>query len=246
MTSSLGGCVSPGGTWSDNIAWPGSDDLSQAFRDAATDPHTWVPLVAAGALVAADVDEQWSEDLADEQPLFGSDAEDTSDTLRDVATGAYVLTALLAPSESAADKFRGLSLGAGTMVVDGIVNQGLKDLSGRERPDGSNDESFPSGHASKAASRTNMAIRNLQHMQLPQWASHTTSWGLRGVAFATGLARVEARKHHLSDVLAGYAFGNFVANFMERAFNNPQNPQVAVRFAAVEEGGALTFTFAID
>ena len=132
------------------------------------------------------------------------------------------------------------------MIVDGVVNQGLKDLTGRERPDGSNDESFPSGHASKAASRANLAINNLTQMNnIPTWLRTTSIWGLHGVAVSTGLARVEARKHHLSDVLAGYAVGNFVANFMQRAFLTGESQDLAVRFQPVGQGGALTFTLPI-
>ena len=237
----LAGCITPGGQWGSGVQMPSAQSLGSAARQAAVDPQTWVPLLTAGLLVAADVDEQWSEDLADEQALFGGDAEDTSDTLRDIATGAYVVTALLAPSDSVSDKVRGLALGAGTMLVDGVVNQGLKDLTQRDRPDGSNDESFPSGHASKAASRSALAMTNLSQIDMPDWLRTTSVWGLHGVAVGTGLARVEARKHHLSDVLAGYAMGNFVAGFMQRAFAAQEVP-LAVRFSQVKDGGALTFS----
>ena len=193
-------------------------EFGQAAKTAATDPQTWVPLVGAVALQIDNVDEKWSEDLAADQPLFGDDAEDVSDDLRDVATGAYVVTALLAPSEKFGHKARGLAVGAGTMILDGVFSQGIKDLSKRERPDGSNDQSMPSGHGSKAASRTNMAIRNLKYMNLEPWQRSVLTWGLHGVAAGTGLARVEARKHHLSDVMVGYAVGHFVSTFMYEAF----------------------------
>ena len=140
--------------------------LRDAAITAAKDPQTWIPLVGAALLQVDNADERWSEDLADDQPLFGDDAQDVSDDLRDLATASYLITALAANSETYGDKGRGLAVGAATMVLDGIASQGLKDLSGRERPDGSNDQSFPSGHASKASSRTNMAIRNLDHIDL--------------------------------------------------------------------------------
>ena len=241
----LSGCIAPGGQWGKATAWPTSQSLGQAAKDAALDPQTWVPLLTAGVLVAADVDKDWSEDLAEEQALFGSDAEDASDTLRDVATGAYVVTALLAPSASLQDKAKGLALGASTMLVDGVVNQGLKDWTQRERPDGSNDESLPSGHASKAASRSALAMTNLRQMDMPAWLRTGSIWGLHGVAAGAGLARVEARKHYLSDVLVGYAVGNFVANFMQRAFSAESSAELAVRFVPVSEGGALTFTLPV-
>lgn len=238
----MSGCVS-GGNWGEGARWPSGPNLVAAAKSAATDPNTWVPLATAGVLLAADVDEKWSRDLAEDQKIFGGDAEDTSDDLRDVATGAYVLTALLAPSDSFGDKARGLSVGAATMVVDGVLTTALKEAVGRERPDGSNDKSMPSGHASKAASRTAMAMRNLDAFDMPDWSRGLATWSLRGLALGTGLARVEAEKHHLSDVLVGCAVGQFVAHFMYEAFFEGEADGPQITFAPVPGGGgAMTLT----
>ncbi len=236
-----GGCVGHG-NFGSNAHWPSLDELSSAARSAATDPTVWVPVATAGVLLAADVDDKWSEDLADDQPLFGDDAEDISSKLRDVASGAYVLTALLAPSPTVGDKFKAVSVGMATAALDGVVSYGVKDLVRRERPDGSNDRSMASGHASKAASRTTMARRNLAYMEMPAWTRHTLDISLHTVAVGTGLARVEARKHHLTDVLVGYALGNFIAAFMYEAFleNDLEGPKVS--FQPLHQGGALTLT----
>ena len=237
----MGGCVS-GGQWGSEVHWPSGSNLASAAKEAATAPGTWVPLVAAGALIAADVDHDWSEDLAEDQPLFGDDAEDVSHDLRDIATGAYLVTALLAPSDSITDKGRGLLVGAGTMVADGVLSKYMKTSIGRERPDGSNERSMPSGHASKAASRTAMAMWNLQAMDMPEWSRTASVWALHGVAVGTGLARVEAQKHYLSDVLVGYALGQFVARFMNEAFMTSDAHAPRISFAPVERGGAFTVT----
>ena len=218
------------------------DEFGAAAKTAATDPQTWVPLLGAAVLQIDDADERWSRDLAEDQPLFGDDAEDVSHNLRDTATGAYVLTALLAPSDKFGDKARGLGVGAGTMILDGVFSQGIKDLSGRERPYGSNDQSMPSGHASKAASRTNMAIRNLQYMDLDPWQRSVLTWGLHGVAVGTGLARVEANKHHISDIMVGYAVGHFVSTFMFEAFMKGSDSQAQLSFVPIEDGGAIKFS----
>jgi len=237
----LGGCVGQGG-WGSAAHWPTGSQLSEAARTAAKDPTVWVPVLTAGAMLAADVDKKWSEDLADDQPLFGDDADKISSTLRDVASGAYVLTALIAPSPTVQDKFKGISVGVATAVLDGVVSYSLKEAVGRERPDGSNDRSMPSGHASKAASRTYMARRNLAYIDMPEWSRQTLNVSLHAVAIGTGLARVEARKHHLADVLVGYALGNFLAGFMYEAFleSDLDGPQIS--FQAVDQGGAFTLT----
>ena len=236
-------CVSsPSDTNWGKGSWPSMSKLGAAARTAATDPQTWVPIVGAGLLQIDNVDKRWTEDLIHDQPLFGDDAEDWSDDLRDISTGAYVITALFAESDSYGQKARGLAVGAGTMILDGIASQGLKDLTGRERPDGSNDQSFPSGHASKASSRTNMAIRNLADINLADWQRSGATWALHAVAAGTGLARVEAAKHHLSDVMVGYAVGHFVSTFMYEAFMKDNAIDAQLSFQGVERGGALTLT----
>lgn len=244
LSSLLSGCVttSDSATWGINAHWSNSTKITGAAKRAITSPDVWVPALTAGLLLASDVDDKWSRDLADDQPLFGDDAEKTSSSLRDVATGAYVITALLAPSPNAEAKVRGLAAGLATSVADGLLNEGLKRLSSRERPDGTNDNSMPSGHASKAASRTYMARYNLTYIDMPAWARHTTNWALHGVAVGTGLARVEGRKHHLSDVFVGYALGNFVARVIHEAFFVNTDTGAQVSFAPVDEGGAFTLT----
>ncbi len=237
----LGGCVGQGGNWGAGVHLPGVERMASAARNAATDPQTWVPLATAGLLIATDVDKDWSEDLAENQDFFGDDAEDISTNLRDFSTAAYLVTALAAPSDNVGDKIKGLSVGAATMVVDGMVSQGLKDLAGRERPNGANENSMPSGHASKAASRTAMAIRNLEYLDIHDWTRDVITWSLYGVAGGTGLARVEADKHYLSDVFVGYAVGQFVARFMHEAFFTEEQ-DISLSFEPVADGGALTLT----
>ncbi len=241
----LGGCVGQG-NWGSSVHWPTGSQFSEAARTAAKDPTVWVPVLTAGVMLAADVDKKWSEDLAEDQPLFGDDAEKISSNLRDVASGAYVLTALIAPSPTLQDKFKGISVGVATAALDGAVSYSLKEAVGRERPDGSNDRSMPSGHASKAASRTHMARRNLAYIDMPDWSRQTLNVSLHAVAIGTGLARVEARKHYLADVLVGYALGNFLAGFMYEAFldSDVDGPQIS--FQSVDQGGAFTLTLPLQ
>ena len=243
FTAVSSGCVGSG-SWGADTSWPSGNSFATAAKHAATSPDIWVPVAMAGLLIAANVDNKWSEDLADDQPLFGDDAKSTSSDLRDIATGAYIITALLAPSPTIGAKFRGLTVGAATAVADGVMSQGLKELSSRERPDKSNDNSMPSGHVSKAASRTTMARYNIQYIDMPEWSRQLVGVSLHGVAIGTGLARVEARKHHLSDVFVGYALGNFMARLMNEAFmgGHGQDHGTQISFAPVDEGGAFTVT----
>lgn len=238
----LGGCVGMEREPSWGARWPTGGDLGRAAATAVRSPETWGPLLGAAVLQIGDLDEDLSDWAADEQPLFGADAESTSDDLRSAAKAAWLLTALAAPSADVPDKAGGLLVGVATIGLEEAVTGGIKSAAGRERPDGSGDDSFSSGHAGAAAAATTMALHNLDYIDMPGWADVTVRIGLYGIAAGTGWARVEARKHYVSDVLAGYAVGHFVATFMEQAFMQSPAGPVDVTFEQLPGGGALTVT----
>lgn len=79
------------------------------------------------------------------------------------------------------------------------------------RPDNSDNNSFPSGHAALAfASATTMYRRYGWQTGVPAYA----------LATLTAYARVDARKHHWYDVVAGAAIGTGSGWFFTNAFNN--------------------------
>lgn len=227
----LGGCVTSG------------TDLRAAAVASVRDPATWLPLGAAAAVALSGRDHAWSESLARRQPLFGSDAADTSDDLRDLTTVAWLVTAVAAPVTPHRTRLRRLAVGAGAILAEGALTTALKEVVGRERPNGRNDRSFPSGHAAQAASRAALAMHNLDAFELPRWGRTAARVGLFGVAAGASLARVEAGKHHLVDVLAGYALGNFISGVAQRAF--VQSPGTSVTFEPHPGGGALRLTLSL-
>nr|WP_293861866.1 phosphatase PAP2 family protein [Sphingomonas sp. SCN 67-18] len=86
----------------------------------------------------------------------------------------------------------------GSMLVAGGAVYGLKRLFPEERPDQSDRQSFPSGHTAVSfAAAASLENRYGWKAGLPAFA----------VASFVGLARVEARKHHWYDVVAGAAIG---------------------------------------
>lgn len=235
-----GGCAASPGSASWGPRWPSAAELGEAAGTAARSPATWVPLAGAAVLAVADLDEDVSDWGADHAPLFGDDAEADSDDLRSIATAAWLVTALAAPSDSLADKAGGIAVGAATLVIEGSVTDGIKSLAGRRRPDGSDDRSFTSGHAGTASAASTLARRNLDHLAIPPWLDTSLRIGLHGLAFGTGWARVEAEKHHVTDVLGGYAVGHFLAAFLHDAFMRSALPPMTVRFHPVGRGGAVT------
>lgn len=91
---------------------------------------------------------------------------------------------------------RGDRQGAGQLALSFAVTTGtaeaLKRVTGVERPDGSNDRSFPSGHPARAFSSA--AYVRARHGLLP-------SLPLYAGALYVGHTRVEALRHRWGDVL---------------------------------------------
>ena len=240
------GCASltDRGYWGASAGWPDGQRLAGAAAKAARNPHTWIP--AAGALVfsVTDLDDRVSDSAIDNAPIFGSNAESASNTLRDISAASYFVTALMVPSDSLESRAKGLLVGGSTLLVDRALVDGLKRATARERPNGSNSRSFPSGHASIATTAATMSVGNLGYVDMPGWARATASVGLYSTAAATGWARVEAGKHYPSDILAGYALGSFLARFAYHAFleSGEVNPAVSINVTPLPGGGLVSLS----
>lgn len=99
-----------------------------------------------------------------------------------------------------------LSLG----LAAGVATLG-KAVIHEERPDHSDNKSFPSGHTALAfASATTLYRRYGWQVGFPAYA----------IATLTGVARVEGRKHHWYDAVAGAAIGGGSAWLFTDAFND--------------------------
>lgn len=86
----------------------------------------------------------------------------------------------------------------GSIVAGGLTAEALKQIFPKERPDGSGNDSFPSGHTSISfAAAASMHQRYGWQVGVPATL----------VATFVGVARVKADKHHWYDVVAGAAIG---------------------------------------
>jgi len=132
--------------------------------------------------------------LAIAQPAKASAADwDTASTVGRDALVAAAVGAPLVEGDGTGLKQAAFSLGAAQLVTSG-----LKGVILEERPDGSNDNSFPSGHTSISfAAAATLEKRYGWQVGIP---AHV-------VAAFVGLARVEARKHYVHDVVVGAAIG---------------------------------------
>lgn len=128
-------------------------------------------------------------------------------------------TAMFAPVNGAYREFPARRLAANALAIFSSEEtvQGLKDLVGRERPDESNDKSFPSGHTVKAVTSTTLIRRNLSPSIQDARLRTSFNAAMIGAGALAGWARIEANKHYPSDVLASAALGNFFAQSFYRA-----------------------------
>lgn len=239
------GCGSvPGrGLWGEHATvWPGWRQIGNAAVAAAADPKTWMPAAGAAVFSIGDLDERVSDWAVEHTPVFGGDAARAGDNLRDATSVAYAATALAAPSGHAAaewtgNKAKGFAVGLAAIGINDLVTLGLKDLANKERPDRSNRNSFPSGHASQAASRATLAAKNLDDIHIPAWSKTTLKAVFYSLAAGTGWAQVEAQRHFPSDVLAGFALGHFFGAFINDAFLAPLSSSDAAISLEAAPGG---------
>ncbi|MET0376671.1 MAG: phosphatase PAP2 family protein [Rhizorhabdus sp.] len=116
---------------------------------------------------------------------------------------------------------------AGSLVATGGATYALKELIPERRPDGSDRKSFPSGHTSIAfAAAGTLENRYGWQAGLPAFV----------LASFVGVARVEARRHHWYDAVAGAALGTGTAFAITRQHD------ATIRLVpwAAADGGGLT------
>ena len=101
----------------------------------------------------------------------------------------------------------GLLMAGGSMAAGAGIAEGLKHVVHERRPDGSDSQSFPSAHTSVAFSAAGTL-----------YARYGWQVGLPATLLASfvGVARVEAKKHHWYDVVAGAAIGEGSAFLITR------------------------------
>lgn len=203
--------------WGQDVAWPSWSRFQHAVVNAATDTNTWAPILGAYVAGRTNLDEEISEGLAGNAPVYGSrqNASKMSDSLRRATFVLGTATLLATPSgdesgDWARAKLNGLFVESSANVFTGKVVSILKEESfDNIRPDRSNDEDFPSSHASSAFTAATLGSRNVRSMQVSDSTKAALNTGLYTLAAGTAWARVEANRHHPSSVLTGAALGHF-------------------------------------
>lgn len=253
LVVALPGCTTlPNGRlWGqDATLRPGWDRARSAMVDAARDPRVWVPLIGAVAFQIDDFDRRTSDWAREHTPVFGSQnsADDWSDDLR-TASSLALFVSLAAtpggddPGEWFKAKAKGLMIDVTAIGATSLVTDGLKSVTDRERPNGLDRESFPSGHTSSSAVQTRLASNNLRSIDMSRGERRFLDAGLTAMTIGTGWARIEAGAHFPSDTLFSMALGNFIATFADHAFLGLTDLNGAVTFAPMAGGAAVQWNW---
>ena len=242
----LSGC----GTLPNGRAWgedatlrPGLARIRSAALHAVKSPATWIPAAGAAVFAVDHFDRRVSDWASEKTPVFGSkdNAENISDDLFGATIAGAVLTAIATPSgPDPVNKLKGIGVEAGAGAATAGITQLLKVGVGRTRPNGGNDRSFPSGHSAGAFSAAALGGENVDTLPWSDGAKIAVRTGFYVLAGGTAWARVEAREHFPSDVLAGAALGNFISIFVYDAFLGlDQNGPVDVSVSPEPKGLVL-------
>jgi membrane-associated phospholipid phosphatase len=122
----------------------------------------------------------------------GEDSETAGDVLRvAIPAAAYALTFTRDDREGRRQFYKSFATSVASTWV-------LKETVEKERPDGSGDDAFPSGHTSAAFQGAAFIHRRY---------GIRSAWPAYVLATYTGWTRVDSDKHDAADVLAGAALG---------------------------------------
>jgi membrane-associated phospholipid phosphatase len=116
---------------------------------------------------------------------------------------------------STGDNFRAMSYDVSqAVIITQVYTLALKLATQRERPDGSDNFSFPSGHASNAFAIASVVARHYKKLAIPAYAFGTF----------VAVSRLAAEKHHLSDIVAGSGLGLSIGRVVVRRNDRPPDP----------------------
>lgn len=197
--------------------------------------------------MATDYDEDISDWASDNTPIFGSEetADDWSDYLDGALQVEWVATSLLIddPQYQPYQKFIGQS---SALIATSSITGVLKETVKRERPDGNNDKSFPSGHTSNAFATATLNNYNLQHANMSENKIKMAQFSNLALSSGVAWSRVEANRHHLGDVMFGAAIGRFTAVFVNDViFGLPEDGDVQIEasLGTTEQTLGLSFRY---
>jgi hypothetical protein len=180
------------------------------------------PFLIGGAAtgIGALFDDEVADAIADPENNFGQMFEGGA---HPAVFGAAVTVLFAAGRTVEAPRFRDVTY---DWLEAYFLNAGLTNLLkmavARERPNGEDDMSFPSGHASTAFTLAVVAERHFG------WKVGLPAYTVAGLV---AVSRLQRNKHYLSDVMAGATLGYIVGRTVVRANSKPLEAPRAPQFS---------------
>ena len=111
-----------------------------------------------------------------------------------------------------------------------VATHGLKQLVDKDRPDGSDDLSYPSGH-------TSASVMGAAYV----WRRYGSKWGAPASVLAayTGISRINGQKHYADDVISGAAIG-LLSNLL---WTTPIDDRVRISLFPTDGGAGVAFDY---
>ncbi len=251
---SLSSCalINKKGTWGKNALFPVKGErFVEAIRKNAASAHVWGPLAGATVFAVAGIDKKVSNWVQDEADIFKNKefADKWSDNFNNIQKYEMYGIILLTPSHPedksfagyAWNKIRGgLTVNIASSSSRFSVDQ-VRKVVHRERPNGMDMKSLPSGHSAEAASRSVIVRKGSAAIDMNRDLHFAVNSLNTGMAIATCWARIEGKRHYPSDVMAGYAFGTFISGVVYDTLIN-YDPNQSVAIIPQKDKYTLTYT----
>ncbi len=201
--------------------------FKESLRKAAFEKNVWIPSATALIFSLTDYDGRITKWASDKKTVFGS--KESASQYSDLITFYYFPTInILANGVShyRGNRHENMMIHHFSFLMAPLftylINRVLKDRTGRIRPDASNDLSFPSAHTSIASSMNEELFYQNQSGSNSSFAKGFYYFN-EGLVGSVALARMEAKRHHFTDVLVGYSLGKFVSHFIHNYFFDQNN-----------------------
>ena len=162
-----------------------------------------------GAIVAHQFDSDMQDWFLGNQPLPES-LNHFGDTYGNLYSGIFVLTTAAITSRKK-QSFRHFEYAFATLGANGVTTVLLKEIVRRERPNGSNHRSFPSGHVSHSFATASI------FKELYGWKIGGPAYGIAAIV---AMNRMQDNKHYFSDVIFGASLGTAFGLGFSKAYLN--------------------------
>jgi len=225
------------------VAGTNQKNFTESAYDAANTYHFQIPFFAGLASLLL-LDGEVSDNASKNTPLFGSQSNAKAATdgmllaLFPVMMYTSTLPALRDQTESEyfSPRTKFLLTQSSIILIDFLTIHAIKSSTRRIRPDQSDNLSFPSGHSSLSSGLARTIYNNIKNSPKNDTKlGKTIQYGSFITAGLVAWGRVEAKKHHLSDVLLGNAFGAYISDLLYSIYYKHYNVQPIVEIENADE-----------